>query len=531
MKKLFLAISALAALFCASCVKEDGGIKSITITSGEHYNIYAGHTISLDVALTPAKADPSAIKWSSSDDNVAVVTNGFVTGVSEGNATITASAGKASASVTVTVSNVNVTGFSLVKPGSIGPGETAEVLVQNIQPDYANACNINWSLVDSGNMEYFRITGVQPDKVMVKAAEDAKDGYWSELYGRNNDNTYHNSVKVTVIYNPLQSMSLDNIAIPAESTKSITCKLTPQAPTTPYEILWSSSNSSVATVEGNGTSATVTAIQVGTADIVAKDKFTGISAKCTVTVLQKRDFTNTTVGFYQNCTEVTKNYLWSVSRRVGSATMTILPCRGTENFYVGLDDGYALSTRDGITPTLTTGGSIQDYASEFVMTTPYCVFARIAERDATGSITVRIPNGSSATLNFKTQVKTFSMEKEGSNGWTAFASGTTTVPVGGTFTITRPSKNENSNRYQFCVNCGDYPVRHDGDTVIMISNCESMNCYVTGWECPALKNNGALDNNQILKVSYNTPTGTYVFTNSDSAFRCYNGLEFTVVIK
>lgn len=531
----FLLVTATA-LACVCCAKEGDGIKSIRITSGEHFELYVGRTLSLDVEVTPSSADLSKINWTSDNPSVATVTNGFVTGVSGGQATITASCGKAFASATVSVTEINVTHFSLSTPEQVVPGGAVEVLVSDIQPDYADARNVLWSLVDSGNMEYFSITDVQADRVLVRAASDAKDGYWCELYGRNLDKSFHQGVKVTAIYKPLQSLSLPaTLMIPEGDSEEIKCSTNPSFLTVPVDINWSSSDPSVATVESNGEfGAIVHAIKESSTPvtITATDSKSGISASCKVTVIFKRVIkSDAKVGFYWDCTEVVRDKLYRVSNPVTSATQYILPCHSPNySIIVGLDDGYALSA-DELEATLSTSGSIISECRNFSSTRPYRLFARIEEKDASGSITVRIPNGSTATMNFRTQVSTFSMEKEGSDGFTAFARNCTTVPVGGTFTITRPAKEERTARYQFCMNSGSDPVREEMDRTTMIGNWHSWNTYVTDFTCKALTDCGALNDFQILSVSSSTPAGTYDFINESKFYPCFNDLTFKVIIK
>ena len=66
-------------------------------------SVSVGETASLKATVTPSNADSQTVTWTSSRPSVAKVSNGTVTGVAEGVATITASVGGKSASCTVTV--------------------------------------------------------------------------------------------------------------------------------------------------------------------------------------------------------------------------------------------------------------------------------------------------------------------------------------------------------------------------------------------------------------------------------------------
>ena len=66
-------------------------------------SLSVGETASLKASVTPSNADSQTVTWTSSRPSVARVSDGTVTGVAEGEATITASAGGKSATCTVSV--------------------------------------------------------------------------------------------------------------------------------------------------------------------------------------------------------------------------------------------------------------------------------------------------------------------------------------------------------------------------------------------------------------------------------------------
>lgn len=535
MKSFIKILLPLLSVLLVSCGKEEGRIRSIRFPEGEPTTVYQGHTIKLDPILEPSGADPTALSWSSSAEGIATVVSGYVTGVTPGSATITASCGKHSASVYVQVLGVDVESFSIGSgPFEVGPGGDVDVPVSDFKPDYANANNVLWAIVDNGNCEHFSVSGVQADKVTVHCDDSAKDGYVCELYGKNKDNSFHRSVQIRTVYRELESIYLypNPCYVKKGEPKELRCGLSP-SPTVPYEIEYSSSDNSIATVVEEDGKVIVTGVSAGgPVTITAKDKFSGISGTCSVTVFNREINPNCKIGLYRNYNELIRDRLYSVSDPIGSTTETVLPCKSSNmSFIVGLDDGYALCGED-LEVTLSTTGSIISQYSQFYNDTPYMVNARVEQNNASGSVTVRIPNGSTATLSIQTRISTFSMEKQGPNGFTAFASNATTVPVGGTFTITRPSSG--SDRYQFCVNSGSSPVRDVNERDIMISNWYSWNTYIAGFNCAALRNNGALDDMQFLTVRSSTPTGTYEFINdsqSNKYYPAYRGLTYKVVIK
>ncbi|KAA6344333.1 hypothetical protein EZS27_008029 [termite gut metagenome] len=108
-KTIFLsAMSMLLALFIFSCSSSDDennnddvAVTGITLDQ-ETASVDVEATITLTATLEPAGANGS-ITWSSSDSEVAVVTNGVVTGITQGTTTIAAACGAFSATCEVTV--------------------------------------------------------------------------------------------------------------------------------------------------------------------------------------------------------------------------------------------------------------------------------------------------------------------------------------------------------------------------------------------------------------------------------------------
>lgn len=87
---------------CSVRVKEISVTKvSLDITSKQ---ITAGETFTLHATVTPSNATYADVTWTSSDEDIATVENGVVTGKAQGTVTITAKAGSRSASCTVLVS-------------------------------------------------------------------------------------------------------------------------------------------------------------------------------------------------------------------------------------------------------------------------------------------------------------------------------------------------------------------------------------------------------------------------------------------
>ena len=110
--------------------------------------IAIGESQSLTVTYTPSDANTgkAITSWVSSDEAVATVNNGTITGVAAGTATITAtSQGGFTASCTVTVQAVAVTGVTLNKTTLTLKEEGFETLTPTIAPSNATNKAVTWT--------------------------------------------------------------------------------------------------------------------------------------------------------------------------------------------------------------------------------------------------------------------------------------------------------------------------------------------------------------------------------------------------
>ena len=114
MKRIFFLTAALA-LLASGCKKPAPAIPvtDISVSPTEATMKEGGDPIHLTVTVSPEDADDRTVTWQSSDTKVATVADGTVTAVSEGSATITASAGGKTATCRITV----LAGFKAVDMG------------------------------------------------------------------------------------------------------------------------------------------------------------------------------------------------------------------------------------------------------------------------------------------------------------------------------------------------------------------------------------------------------------------------------
>lgn len=101
-----------------------------------------GALIQYDVV--PSEALTTAVlEWSSDNESVATVMNGYVSAYAPGNATITAKCGNAETTVTVSVKPVPVTSFTVPETLFLYTGYET-VLEMTIEPEKANAASLDW---------------------------------------------------------------------------------------------------------------------------------------------------------------------------------------------------------------------------------------------------------------------------------------------------------------------------------------------------------------------------------------------------
>lgn len=226
-----------------------------------------GSTETLKATLTPADSE-EAVTWTTSDNSVATVDNtGKVTAVGKGTATITAKVGSYTASCKVTV-NVPLNGISIKGDATtIKKGQTTQLSVIYDPEDTTDAKTVTWSSSDS-SVASVNANGLVTALKDGTATITAKAGDKSATYD------------ITVQEVKLTSISIkDSTSIHKGEKETLEIAYAPENTTDSKTATWTSSDTSVVTVDGNGT---LTAVAPGSAVVTAKvGNFTDT---CTVTV-------------------------------------------------------------------------------------------------------------------------------------------------------------------------------------------------------------------------------------------------------
>ena len=260
---------------CNVTVKQ--GVESVSFKRHE-VTIETGKTLTLVATISPDDAIVTTATWSSSDTKVATVENGKITAVGAGEAVITATADGKSDSCTVTVKS-SVSKVTLdPTEASIEKGKTLQ-LTATVSPEDAIATTVTWTSsnskvasVDATGM----VTAVEGGVATITATSTANA-------------TIKASCKVTVTV-PVTGLEVqDENLQPLESgaeidiftgnTYDLTAKVLP-ANATDNTVAWTSSNETVATVDGAGL---ITTHKAGEAIITAAIAGFSFTAKVVVT--------------------------------------------------------------------------------------------------------------------------------------------------------------------------------------------------------------------------------------------------------
>lgn len=239
-------------------------------------------TAQLTAIVKPDDADVKDVEWASTNTEVATVDeNGLVTPVNEGTCAVYARAvdgyGTQSTSAAINVVNLpdpesivltdgetNITGQSLL----VTPGSTFKISTAVMPEDADQGVSFNSSsacvTVDGSGL----VTAIEPGTATITAVSTYKDSITS-------------SVSVQVAVMPSGLTISGNTTLDEETTSTLAAVFNPPD-TTDQRVTWSSSNTAIATVDGNGT---VRGVSSGNAVItVTSVADGGKTANVTVTV-------------------------------------------------------------------------------------------------------------------------------------------------------------------------------------------------------------------------------------------------------
>jgi len=304
----------------------------------ETLDLVEGQTAQLIATVYPEQATDKTLAWASDKPEIATVgTDGKVTAVKAGTATITVTTGqgvskKCTVTVTSPVSGITIDASTI----SLMPGATHQ-LTATILPDNASNKEMTWSS-DNDAVATVSQTG------LVTAVKSGSTCI--HVTTADGGKTAKCLVEVLI---PTQGVSLDvtSCTLYTGESKKLNATVTPSNAT--YKnVTWSVSDEAVAKVDQNGN---ITAVKAGSATVTATTENGGFKATCNVTVKQHVtavSLDQTSLELYVNETETltatvlpedatNKSVTWSTSdqtvatvsngtitaKKVGTATITV----------------------------------------------------------------------------------------------------------------------------------------------------------------------------------------------------------------
>ena len=230
-----------------------------------------GQTVQLLANVLPTNATDKSVVWSSSDADVATVDeNGLVTAVSIGTTVITTtSVNGLKAECEVTVAPTPVESVTLSHAAAtLNSGETLQ-LTATLLPEGATDKSVAWSSSDAG------VATVDEDGLITPVSVG------TAVITATSANGLTAKCSVTVAPTIVESITLNHAEATLKSGEVLQLKATlfPED-ATDKSVVWSSTNTGVATVDENGW---VTAVSVGTS-VITCTSVNGYTAECTIIV-------------------------------------------------------------------------------------------------------------------------------------------------------------------------------------------------------------------------------------------------------
>lgn len=270
-KTRIFSILSLVAVFCLSIAFTacSVSVEGITLNQ-ETAAMKVGETLTLTATVTPEDASNPAVIWSSSDEQVLTVSDGVITAVANGTATVTAQTqdGGFTSSCAITVTT-DVTGVLLDSAELTIPVGQEDTLTATVSPATASEKGLIWSssneaiaTVDGG-----KVTAVSAGSAII-TVETVNGGYTA-------------TCNVAVVI-PVTGVALneDQTTLEVGSERTLVATISPDN-ATEKGIMWSSSNETVASVVDGK----VVALAAGKTTVSAETVDGNFVDSCEITVI------------------------------------------------------------------------------------------------------------------------------------------------------------------------------------------------------------------------------------------------------
>ena len=355
---------------CSVTVTDDQVAVTSILLNKTSLALNEGETFQLTATVYPEDATDKTVTWTSSNTAVAAVgNNGLVVAISEGTATVTATAGSKSRTCQVSVSK------NFVPVESVTLNETELTLDEDesfqfkatVKPDNATDKSVIWTSSDPAVVSVFQ------GWIYANAAGTAT----ITAQAGNRTATCRVTVRKKTV--PVSSVELNKTSLQLfeEDTFQFTATVGPDD-ASDKTVTWKSSNTDVATIDRDGL---LTARSVGSATVTATAG--GVSAQCIVNVSRKIVHA-TSVVLDRTTLEIARG-------RVATLTATVLPENATDKTitWSSSNKGVATVDKNGNVTAITAGSAT--------------ITAAVGSLTASCAVTVIVPV-SSITLNVTNKV-------------------------------------------------------------------------------------------------------------------------------
>jgi len=324
-------------------VKAKKPVQSIKLTKSQKGNLWVGETDMVSASITPYDAYNKAVTWSSSDTSIITVdANGNVKGISPGTADIIVTAqdgsgvsGSLSIKVVQPVTEIILDKTTL----EIKPNETYKFNI-SISPENASDKGVTIYSSNPDVVYAYALIG----KVLAKSEGTAT------ITAKANDGSGVIATCVVTVRTPVDKITLSqkSMNIPVGESKILTADISPSNATN-QEVIWTSSDTSVATVDASGN---ITGVSLGTATITvtAKDK-SGVSASCKVSVYRAVD--KITLNKSELKIKVNETYDLTATVSPSNATDPSYTWKSSDTSVAKVDENGKVTALKGGTATIT----------------------------------------------------------------------------------------------------------------------------------------------------------------------------------
>jgi uncharacterized protein YjdB len=274
LKTFFLCV---LSLFILGCPDPNNADSTITVTSvtldTATAEIEVEQTVQLTASVSPEDATNQTVTWSSSDEDVATVSDGLVTAVATGSAIITVTtedgAKTATCDVTVAEATISVESVSLDTADCTMFTNDTKQLTATVSPEEATNQTVTWSSTDED-------VATVSDSGLVTAV-----AVGSATITVTTEDGAKTAICDVTVSEPVENVTLDTAkyTLFIAGTKQLTATVSPEDATN-KSVTWTSSDETVATVSDG----LVTAVAAGNATITVTTEDGAKTATCEITV-------------------------------------------------------------------------------------------------------------------------------------------------------------------------------------------------------------------------------------------------------